>query len=103
MYTPAELLKHLTMVVIPLQQTKKVPDHPPMNLPSPTMPTLGTRAADVVAMDKEYKDKSVQLRINAYLEREQMEERGIGDQLSEMQQNSWKVFQNGAFQNRDAV
>jgi hypothetical protein len=91
-YTPAKLLKHLTMVAIPLQRTKKVPDHPPMNLPTcPTMPTLGTRAADVVAMD--YKDKSVQLRINVYLEQEQMEERGIGDQLSEMQQNSWKVFE----------
>jgi hypothetical protein len=34
------------------------------------MPTLGTRAAYVVAMDKEYKVKSVQLRINAYLEQE---------------------------------
>ncbi len=86
--------KHLTIMVILLQQTKKVPDHPPMNLPThPTMPTLGTRAADVVAMDKEYKDKSVQLKINAYLDQEQMEERGIGDQLSEMQQNSWKMFE----------
>jgi hypothetical protein len=93
-YTPAEQLKHLTMVVILLQQTKKVPDHLPMNLPTcPTMRTLGTRAADVVAMDKEYKDKSVQLRINAYLVQEQMEERDIGDQLSEMQQNFWKVFE----------
>ncbi len=70
-FTPAELQKHLTMVVIPLQQTKKVSDNPPMSLPThPTMPTLGTRAADVVAIDKEYKDKSVQLRINAYLEQE---------------------------------
>ncbi len=46
-YTPAELLKHLTMVVIPLQRHKTVPDHPPMNLPTfptMTMPTLGTRA-----------------------------------------------------------
>ncbi len=32
------------------------------------------------------------LRINAYLAQEQMEGRGIGDQLSEMLQNSWKVF-----------
>ncbi len=94
-YTPAELLKHLSMVVTLLQQTKKVSDHLPMNLPTRlTKPTLGTRAADVVAMDKEYEDKSVQLRINAYLEQEQMEERGIGGQLSEMQQNSWKVFEN---------
>ncbi len=87
-------MKHLTMVVILLQRTKKVPDHPPMNLPTgPTMPTLGTMAADVVAMDKEYKDKSVQLRINAYLEQEQMKERGIEAQLSKMQQISWKVYE----------
>ncbi len=72
MFTLAELLKYLTMVVIPLQQHKTVPDHPPMNLPThPTIPTLGASAADVVAMDKEYEDKSVQLRKNAYLEQEQ--------------------------------
>ena len=65
-----------------------------MNRPTrPTMPALGMRAADVVAMDKEYEDKSVQPRINAYLEQKQMEEHGIWNQLSEMQQNSWKVFE----------
>ncbi len=32
-YTPIELLEHLTKVVIPLQRTKTVPEHPPLNLP----------------------------------------------------------------------
>jgi hypothetical protein len=94
-YTPAKLLKHLTMVVITAAANKNVPDNPPVKFSTcPTMPTLGTRAADVAAMDKEYKDQIVQLRINAYLEQEQMEERSIGDQMSEMQQNNWKVFEN---------
>ncbi len=34
----------------------------------------------------------MQLRINAYLEQEKMEDHGIGNQLGEMQQNSWEVF-----------
>jgi hypothetical protein len=48
-------------------------------------------------MDKEYEDKSVQLRINTYLEQEQIDKCGIGDQLSEMQQNSWKVLKKAKF------
>lgn len=92
-YTPTELLKHLTKVVIPLQRHKTVPEHPPMSLPTcPKLPTLGTRAADVVAMDEEYSKQSVQLRIDAYADRECLEEQGIGNQLSEMQQYSWKIF-----------
>ncbi len=43
-YTPNELLCHFTMVVIPLQRTKSVPKHPPINLPTrPSCPHLGRR------------------------------------------------------------
>ncbi len=43
-FTPIELLGHLTKVVIPLQRHKIVPEHPPMNLLcQPTLPTLGTK------------------------------------------------------------
>ena len=51
-YTPNKLLQHLTVVVIPLQRTLKVPEHPPMNLPTrPLLPTLGTKASYIVDMD----------------------------------------------------
>jgi hypothetical protein len=51
-YTPIELLEHLTKVVIPLQRYKTVPEHLPMNLLSrPTLPTLGTKAFDITDMD----------------------------------------------------
>ena len=92
-YTPNELLQHLTMVVIPLQRTLKVPEHPPMNLPTrPSLPTLGTKASDIVDMDLQSTQQNIQLRIDAYKERERLEEEGIGDQLSELQQFTWKIF-----------
>ncbi len=97
-YTPAELLKHLTMLIIPHQRHKTVLDHS-MNLPThPTMPISGQGQQMLlhccfVAMDKEYEDKSVQPRINECLEQEQMEEHGIGDQLREMKQNRYSKKQ----------
>ena len=93
-YTPNELLQHLTMVVIPLQRKLRVPEHPPMNLPTrPSLPTLGTKASDIVDMDLQSTQQNTQLRIDAYKERERLEEEGIGDQLSELQQFSWKIFE----------
>ena len=86
-FTPIELLDHLTKVVIPLQRLKIVPEHPPMNLLCrPTLPTLGTKASDIVDMDLQSTQQNIQLRIDAYKERERLEEEGIGDQLSELQQ-----------------
>ena len=81
------------MVVIPLQRTLKVPEHPPMNLPTrPSLPTLGTKASDIVDMDLQSTQQNIQLRIDAYKERERLEEEGFGDQLSELEQFSWKIF-----------
>jgi hypothetical protein len=36
--------------------------------------------------------QNIQLQIDAYKERERLEEEGIGDQLSELQQFTWKIF-----------
>jgi hypothetical protein len=84
-YTPIELLEHLTKVVIPLQRYKTVPENPPMNLPSrPTLPTLGTKAFDITDMDVLSTEQNTKLQMDAYKERERMEDEGIGDQLSEM-------------------
>ena len=86
-YTPNELLQHLTMVVIPLQRTKRVPEHPPMNLPTwPSLPMLGTKAFDIIDMDLQSTQHNNKIRNDAFKEREHMEEEGIGNQLSEMQQ-----------------
>ena len=84
-YTPIELLEHLTKVVIPLQRYKPVPEHPPMNLPTrPTLPTLGTKAFDITDMDVLSTEQNTKLQMDAYKERERMEDEGIRDQLSEM-------------------
>jgi hypothetical protein len=43
-------------------------------------------------MDLQSTQQNIQLRIDAYKERERLEEEGIGDQLSELQQFNWKIF-----------
>jgi len=92
-YTPKELLQHFTMVVIPLKRTKIVPEHPRMNLPTrPSLPTLGTKASDIIDMDSQSTQQNTQLRMDAYRERELLEEEGIGDLLSNLQQIRWKIF-----------
>ena len=92
-FTPAELLKHLVEVVIPLEQIKQVPDHPPFDLPTRPegMVQLGTKAADLVALDKANVDKETEARANAMIQREEMESQGFGDQLSEVQCTSCPI------------
>ena len=53
---------------------------------------LGTKASDIVDMDLQYTQENTQLQIDAYKERERLEDEGIGDQLSELQQFSLKIF-----------
>ena len=43
-------------------------------------------------MDLQSTRQNIQLRIDAYKERERLEEEGFGDQLSELQQFTWKIF-----------
>ena len=79
-------------VVLPLANTEVVPDAPPMNLPGlPSLPALGTVAHDVTALDKTNNSAGLQLRIDAMVERERLEDSGIGDELMEMQQILWPV------------
>jgi hypothetical protein len=77
-----------------LQRTLKVPEHPKINLPTrPSVPTLGTKASDILDMDLQSNtQQNIQLQIDAYKERERLEEEGIGDRLSELQQFTWKIF-----------
>ena len=64
-----------------------------MNLPTrPSLPTLGTKASDIVDMDLQSTQQYIQLRIDAYKERERLKEEGISDQLSELQQFTLKIF-----------
>jgi hypothetical protein len=44
-------------------------------------------------MDLQSTQQNTLLRIDAYKERERLEEEGIGNQLSELQQFSWKIFE----------
>ncbi len=86
-YSPAELMEHFVKVVLPLQNTEVVPEAPPMNLPGlPTLPALGTVAHDITTLEEENNNAGLQLRINAMVEQERLEDDGIGDELMEMQE-----------------
>ncbi len=79
--------------MIPLQRTKTVPEHPPMNLPTQLLlPTLATKAYNIIDMDVQSTEQNTKLRMDAYKEREHLEDAGIGDQLSDMQRFGWKIF-----------
>jgi len=92
-YSAAELFDHFVTVVLPLADTHKVPDQPPLKLPGlPTnLKRLGTRAQDCVDLAKELGSQERKFRLDALRKRDQLEENGFGDQLSEMQQLIWPV------------
>ena len=91
-FSPSELMEHFVKVVLPLDNTEVVPTAPPMNLPGlPSLPTLGTVAHDVNALAEKNDDAGLQLRINAMVERERLEDNGIGDELMEMQEMLWPI------------
>ena len=85
-YQPAELLQHLINVVIPLADNEIIPSKAPVNLPThPDTFTLGTKSADLVALENSMLDREERVRLNAMIERDRLEDSGYGDQLTEMQ------------------
>ena len=46
----------------------------------------------MIDMDLQSTQQNIQLQIDAYKEIERLEEEGIGDQLSEVLQFTWKIF-----------
>ena len=91
-YSPSELLQHLVNIVIPLQQTEIVPSETPVHLPTRTNNwTIGTKSADLIALDNSSLAQVQRVRLNAMLERDQLESNGYGDQLMEMQEFSWPL------------
>jgi hypothetical protein len=87
-------VRYFVKVVLPLDNTEVVvvPNAPPNNLPGlPSLPTLGTVAHDVDALAEKNDDAGLQLRINAMVERERLEDNGIGDELMEMQVMLWPI------------
>ena len=86
-YTSKQLLRHLTLKVIPMADDLPVPTEPPLNLPSlPVMSKLGT----VSSLAKEHEQHSEELkqsvRQDALKEKEDRESRGFGDRWKEEQQ-----------------
>ncbi len=81
-------------VMLPLQNTEIVPDEPPLNLPGfPTLPALVTAAKDVTAPEENNNKAGLQLRIDAMLEQERLDDNGFCDKLMEMQEILWPIDQ----------
>ncbi len=57
----------------------------------PTLPALGTVAHDITTLEDQNNNAGLQLRINAMVERERLEDDGIGDELMEMQEILWPI------------
>jgi hypothetical protein len=51
------------------------------------LPALGTVAHDITTLEDQNNNAGLQLRINAMVEQERLEDDGIGDELMEMQEN----------------
>ena len=93
-YTPTELMEHFVKVVLPLANTEVVPDAPLMNLPGLlSLLALGTAAHDITALEELNKSAGLQLRMDAMVERERLEDSVIGNELMETQHVLWPVEQ----------
>ena len=92
-YSDTELFDHFITVVLPLADTREVPDKPPIKLPGlpSNLKRLGTRAQDCVDLEVSLGSEERQFRLKAMKKRDQLEENGFGDQLSEMQRLIWPV------------
>ena len=67
-------------VVLPLANTEVVPDASPMNIPGlPSLPPLGTVAHNITALEETNDNAGLQLRMDAMVEREKLEDSGIGN------------------------
>ena len=94
MFTPAELLAHLTLTVIPLRHNLEVPVKVHINIPTrPEMATLGTQANDVIALDNDTHDAETKIRLNVIKVRNRLEDGGYGDRLQDYQ-GSMPIFKN---------
>lgn len=91
-FTPSELLKHLVETVIPLKDSKSVPEEPPIDLPTrPDLKLIGTKSADLVRLDNSVLAREERIRLEAMIERDRLEDQGCGDQLMELQEVSWPL------------
>jgi hypothetical protein len=57
------------------------------------VPALGTVAHDITALEETNNIAGLQLRMDAMVEQERLEDSGIGDELMEIQQVLWPVEQ----------
>ena len=76
---------------IPLSK-RKIPKRPPVELPPPPKAyKLGTKSADLEALEASALDTEEEFRLKCLIDRDKWETEGQSDQLSEMQEVTWPL------------
>ena len=88
-YSPEELFDHFVNTIIPEQWRRRIPEKPTMELPSrKETKQLGTRTADLSALDSRYEsEKDVAIK-GAEKMREDLEASGLTDRYKKCNQRS---------------
>ena len=84
-YSPSYLASHLKMIIAE-ERKRPIPEKPPAKLPQrKTLPSLGTQAKDVVAIDRARTEMTDEFEAKARSTRAEREAVGVGDRYAEMQ------------------
>ena len=88
-FSPAVLAKHLKEGIIQKHKTRKIPKKPPIDYPTrKELPILGTLSPDIIRHDAEKAAKEIELMKEAEKLMKELEEKGLGDRMADMQQKS---------------
>ena len=88
-YTPKELADHLKDGIIKKHKGRTIPTKPPVDLPTrKDLPILGSLSPDIIRLDAEKAKEEMELMEAAEKLMKELEEKGFGDRIADMQQKS---------------
>lgn len=88
-YTPEELANHLKDGIIQKHKGRKIPKKPPVDLPTrKDLPIVGSLSPDIVRLDAKKTKEEIKLMEAAEKLMKELEEKGLGDRIADMQQKS---------------
>lgn len=92
-YSSAVLATHLKQNIIKKHKTRKIPKKPPIDYPTrKELPVLGTLSPDIIRLDAVRAAKEIDLIKSAEKLMKELEEKGLGDRVADMQQKSAPKF-----------
>ena len=86
-YSSAVLATHLKQNITKKHKTRKIPKKPPIDYPTrKELPVLGTLSPDIIRLDAVRAAKEIDLIKSAEKLMKELEEKGLGDRVADMQQ-----------------